>query len=1183
MDNFFEEVFIDLYNHVPENKKKSCWKKMRTLFEELNKTRSKKISVPGKGPSQVFLKSIKPAFVKQWKLRKQIAHIFFQYFFNDYQEFYDKYADEIDGEDQKEEVSEKEEVTLPTTDVIIRFIRILSERTNYSEEEKARFFQIAMFPFCGMRHYAYSILLGDLNNPKMASLIQKVSGEIVLQSLTMTREEDRDRYYREKEIQEEDIKGEEKDAAKEEGGDSSDTEEEIKQGSEEETTHTDAPPSEVASDSIGQPEKAVSEETKELVAEEEIQEQEESPNRIPSLEPMEHQSTGSEELKGMIFDSDQTFTEFGPFYDNSEIPPFNRRDVITGYLKVFGHYYNFYPLYGWVDGEPIKIENTQELYPEKGNILLMNENGTQFKHHILRNGGLYNMQIERDDLVPTSQFLTGNLSLYAVNFPKLLRENRFIPAFEDMTDNGYRRAYPIVLPKVRGQSLKNSDKVEVWIPTEGKDQVPIIDLYSPVLLEYNDSLYGPYHINKNQAGATFIKLSSPAKMENVELPAGLVTRFSPRGKSFKTGNMWYLQYLNSCRFAFVGPRFVTKDVVDVISDDELIQNLLKVLPNDSELFNGVRSWLRRHRQQAGTFDLREEWSKERAQRLEELLSRAFKEMKQWDYLENVVGKLMEKSLDKAPKAVEELLNRLATRQDVLIKLPNTKAVTYEIIRLEQQKKTLNSELNTFRAEHDKVKKECREKIAELQKKIKTLDGIKNLDELKTSLETKVKGLKEEKANQEGELEKLKLSRQSFEEQMDHFNDKLQNTVETVAGLSFEGAITAKIMEAASNWNNQNTDALYEKRISVLKNISKVESEKDTLNRELVRRFSMFRHYDSNDYVNFFVCVAQSFLTVLSGPPGCGKTSFSDIFGRIMGLTNIDQSPDVRLSWGKAHDLANRYLPISVERGWSSKRDLIGYFNPLTRKFESPDPHRYECFIQLDKEARYKFSDLPYVLLLDEANLSPMEYYFADFMNVCDERNELSHISLGGDLKFRIPDNLRFIATINNDHTVEQLSPRLIDRAFIVTLPDFSIGDEVNTENIDNTDFKPVEWKAFIHTYGGRQVKLNSSMSQALKDLAEASRNLGIDISPRTFNAMIHYLASASKYLEGREGQSSESVALDYVILQKILPAINGFDDEYQKQIEVFKAFAMEKGYLRSVHKLERILSKGAARGLFSFF
>ena len=1180
MVNFFEEVFTDLYNHVPENQKKSCWKKMRTIFEEFNKASSQRVSVPGKAPSQTFLKSIKPVFIKHWRLRKQITHIFFKNLFKDYNEFYDKYADEIDGKEDIENDPDKLEETVPNTEVIVRFVRILSERTHYTDEQKARFFQIAMLPFCAVKTSAFPTLLNDLNNPKMASLIQEVPGDVLLTSLSLPEEEQREIYYSKKGNIEEIIKGSVEEGSEDEESED-DTPDEKPQVPEEEHSKAADTTSEISADSAERAEPAASENTPELPVREELPQREEIPERIPSLEPAEHADFGNEEIKGVIFSADQTFPQFGPFYDNSEIPPFNRRDVITGYLKVQNNYFNFYPLYGWLDGEPLKIENSKELYPEMGNIVLINDTATLFKHHVLRNGGIYNLLLEPGDLLPTSQYLPGNASRYAVNFPKLFNEKRFIPACEDMTDGGYRRAYTVVQPKLMGQSLKNSDKVEVWIEKDEKEHEPIIDIHSPVLLEYRGALYGPYQI-KDHAGVPFIKLSAPVKMGDLELPTGLVTRFSPRGKNFKTGNMWYLQYLNACHFAFVGPRFVTKDVVDVISDNELINNLLKVLPNDSELFSGVRAWLAKHRQQAGTYDLKEEWSKERAQRLEVLLSRAFKEMKQWDYLEKVVGQLVGNSLEKAPKAVEELLNRLATRPEVLRKLQNTRVIASQVARLEQKAQSLRSEVTSLQAEQDKAKKEYQKRKTEILQKNRTLDNIEALDKLQSSLEARVRALKEEQQNQENQLEKLKRDRKAFDEQMDHFNDKLQNTVETVAGLSFEGAITAKIMEAASNWNNQNLDELYQKRISVLKNVPKVEAEKDALNRELIGRFSQFRHYDTNDYVNFFVCVAQSFLTVLSGPPGCGKTSYSDIFGRIMGLTNINQTPEVASGWGKTADLANRYLPISVERGWSSKRDLIGYFNPLTRKFESPDPHRYECFIQLDKEARYNFSDLPYVLLLDEANLSPMEYYFADFMNVCDERNELSHISLGGDLKFRIPDNLRFIATINNDHTVEQLSPRLIDRAFIVTLPDFAIGDEVDTQAIENTVFKPVEWNAFIHTYG-RQAKLSFSMGQALQNLAEASRNLGIDISPRTFNAMVNYLSVAPKYLEGRDGQSSETVAMDFVVLQKILPAINGFDDDYQKQIEVFKAFAAEKGYLRSVRKLERILSKGAARGLFSFF
>lgn len=39
---------------------------------------------------------------------------------------------------------------------------------------------------------------------------------------------------------------------------------------------------------------------------------------------------------------------------------------------------------------------------------------------------------------------------------------------------------------------------------------------------------------------------------------------------------------------------------------------------------------------------------------------------------------------------------------------------------------------------------------------------------------------------------------------------------------------------------------------------------------------------------------------------------------------------------------------------------------------------------LSKERESGLEKLPFVVLLDEANLSPMEYYWADFMNVCDD-------------------------------------------------------------------------------------------------------------------------------------------------------------------------------------------------------
>lgn len=31
----------------------------------------------------------------------------------------------------------------------------------------------------------------------------------------------------------------------------------------------------------------------------------------------------------------------------------------------------------------------------------------------------------------------------------------------------------------------------------------------------------------------------------------------------------------------------------------------------------------------------------------------------------------------------------------------------------------------------------------------------------------------------------------------------------------------------------------------------------------------------------------------------------------------------------------RYVPVSVERGWTSKRDFIGYYNPLSKGLNPP--------------------------------------------------------------------------------------------------------------------------------------------------------------------------------------------------------------------------------------------------------
>src|SRR5699024_2312845 len=89
-----------------------------------------------------------------------------------------------------------------------------------------------------------------------------------------------------------------------------------------------------------------------------------------------------------------------------------------------------------------------------------------------------------------------------------------------------------------------------------------------------------------------------------------------------------------------------------------------------------------------------------------------------------------------------------------------------------------------------------------------------------------------------------------------------------------------------------------------------------------------------------------------------------------------------------------------------------------------------------KNGNYLNSPMAFIIL-DEANLSPIEHYWSTFYNLTDSiatQSNLLSISLGNNLNLEFANNLRFIATINYDQTTENLSPRVIDRANIIQIP-----------------------------------------------------------------------------------------------------------------------------------------------------
>ena len=138
----------------------------------------------------------------------------------------------------------------------------------------------------------------------------------------------------------------------------------------------------------------------------------------------------------------------------------------------------------------------------------------------------------------------------------------------------------------------------------------------------------------------------------------------------------------------------------------------------------------------------------------------------------------------------------------------------------------------------------------------------------------------------------------------------------------------------------------------------------------------------------------------------------------------------------------------MQASWKDRGDILGYYNDFTAKFrETP-------FLRALYRANYETDEIN-LMVLDEMNLSRVEYYFADFLSVLelDTKNwkiELMPVSTGGVLpekleecSVRIPQNVWFIGTANKDDSTFTITDKVYDRAIVI---DFSSRSESVTSS-----------------------------------------------------------------------------------------------------------------------------------------
>ena len=202
--------------------------------------------------------------------------------------------------------------------------------------------------------------------------------------------------------------------------------------------------------------------------------------------------------------------------------------------------------------------------------------------------------------------------------------------------------------------------------------------------------------------------------------------------------------------------------------------------------------------------------------------------------------------------------------------------------------------------------------------------------------------------------------------------------------------------------------------------------------ELFRNFAASKlklYYTSNMIRLFISSLASTRLVILQGISGTGKTSLA-------------------YAWGKF--IKNDAVIASVQPSWRDRTELFGYFNEFTKKFNETEV--------LKKMYEAGYNDDVYVMVLDEMNISRVEYYFADMLSILEMPNpnewilELVPTKWKNDPKklmdgkLQIPKNTWYIGTINNDDSTFIVTDKVYDRAMPIDINDK--GRYFRAEDID---------------------------------------------------------------------------------------------------------------------------------------
>lgn len=296
------------------------------------------------------------------------------------------------------------------------------------------------------------------------------------------------------------------------------------------------------------------------------------------------------------------------------------------------------------------------------------------------------------------------------------------------------------------------------------------------------------------------------------------------------------------------------------------------------------------------------------------------------------------------------------------------------------------------------------------------------------------------------------------------------------------------------------------------------------------------------------------------------------------LAGLSGSGKTRLAQALAHWLAIPYTLVAVGADWTSRDPILGYADAL-------DPARYVRTPALELLlAAAAQPETLHLLILDELNLSPVERYFADLLSAM-ESGEPLHLHSdptprdGVPATLPWPRNLVVIGTVNADETTHPFSPKVLDRASVLSFGSASIAAFLSHPPTVRLEHLGGRGSAFApELLTTLQSALTATQSvPTLVVLHETLTAHSAAFGFRTAHELQRFIA-AHALLSGTQDPTE---ALDAAVCQKLLPRLHGSQRRLAPVLTALLALASD--WPLTTQTLQRMRTRLEQDGFVSFF